>query len=352
MWVLGTKGAVSIVHFNHAPEGDPKTVQVRSRRKEWLQSFAVYVDRKVQLIHSDNKDYQWRFFATPDEVADMVARATRDITYSNFKNATSSAEHGLKTPKLRWSLHDAYSSIWSTLLNAGDGTSVFNKPFSSGYSKGKAGTIDICRDMGHWYASGSDKCDDCGMKRPAGHKGAQGGKPTKAQVAAWWKARGGRNAAKATTQVQSAGEGKKVYSNAAHAKSLDAKPVGGEGSLTCAGSWTHAAKGSLNIEKGVASGECVVCRERIPLTLDSWQIRMHWKSSVVDDVVDQIPAPATIEDLEAERDAAVDNYLDVEERYQREEATVEEVEHAITIVTDAEAALFDAKRDESIKASA
>lgn len=362
MWVLTTKGAVSIVKFNHAPEGDPRTMQVRSRRKEWLQPFAELVGREgIELIHSDDKDYQWRFFATPEEVARAVARAALDISYSNFKNATDSPQHGLKNPKLRHSLHDAYSKIWSTLLSAGDGTSMYNGSWKSTTSYG-AGTIDICARLGHWWKGTAGPCDDCGTPNPnAPAAGPEGLKPSKRQVTAWWKAHGGRSnkpklveeynkrKGHGTSKAVSAGSVSTSTGTAWQHKSPVAQPVGGGTSPSCTGSWLHAAKSSLDVDKGVATGECTVCGQRIPLTLDTWVIRLHDKPVVLgppEAIVDDdygIPEPAkSIEQLEAEKDAAKDNYYDTEDAHGLGQATDDELDEAIRLYCEAEDAYLEA----------
>lgn len=335
MWVLMTKGAVSIVQFNHAPEGDPKTMQVRSRRKEWISAFARYVDRPVKLIHSDDKDYQWRFFATPDECATAVGKAVLDISYSNFKNATSAPGTGLRSVALRNGLHTAYHKIWNTLLDAGDGTSVYN-----GNSKGwtdkqaGAGTIAICARMGHWY-HGGPKCADCGSKQPASCHTTQGAKATKEEVAAWWAAHPEKKRVAASQSTKS------NWDPNAYDKQQSAKQDSGVFATTCNGSGLHAAKGSMGAgsKTGSYTGRCTVCGEREALAIDTWAIMVHDKP-----VVElELPAPSpSLEELEANRDAAKDYYLTVEELNNRGEGTDDDVDDAITAYCEAEDAYLKA----------
>lgn len=370
MWVLMTKGAVSIVQFNHAPEGDPNTMQVRSRRREWLGAFACYMDRNPKLIHSDDKDYQWRFFASPDEVAAAVGRAVLDIRYSNFKNATSDRKFGLRKADLRHQLHDAYSKIWSTLLSAGDGTSLYDGKWGN-----DAGTIGICERLGHWWPAKSEACDDCGEPNPNfPDQGPHGVKPTKTEVEQWWKDNPAKkNRKHHTTASASAYNTHKAASTDmggithTHSKEWDsgqwsalsdksklAAKMGGPSSPTCPGSWLHAAKASLEIEHGVATGICSVCGKRVTLTLDTWSIRMHDKP-VMDQVVDQILPPdnkPSLNDLEANRDAARDYLYDVEDAHAGGEASDDDLEEARDWYNSAETKYLKALGAEATKASA
>lgn len=171
MWLMLTTGALSIVERNPktTPEGDTRTMVVRSRRAEWIDAFREkFCPELGETLHLTGKDYQYRAYADPDKLAIAVARAVLSIDYHNFKSATETAKHGLKDAKLRHSLHSAYSSIWNTLLDAGDGTSVYD--WKSSF-KG----IEVCRRWGHEWKANAKTCTDCKAKNPsfpkAGPKG-------------------------------------------------------------------------------------------------------------------------------------------------------------------------------------
>ena len=130
---------------------------MRARRREWLESFRAYCPEMGRTINSGGKaDYQWRAWATPQDVARAVARAVLAIDYSNFKNATMGQAHGLADPKLRFGLHDAYYQVWDVMLKVGDGTSVYQ--------------LSVCQRLGHWWPKGATRCKDCGARKPAAKK--------------------------------------------------------------------------------------------------------------------------------------------------------------------------------------
>ena len=167
MWIFLTKGMVSIVERNpaHLEPGDDKTLVIRSRRKEWLTAFRGLAPDITPPKHSGgHADYQWRSYGSREAVALGVARAVMDIDYHNFKGATDSPARGLRTAKLRHSLHDAYNKVWSVMLDAGDHTSVYDGKWKHG-STWKPDP-QRCKTMGHWYATSSGKCVDCGEPDP------------------------------------------------------------------------------------------------------------------------------------------------------------------------------------------
>lgn len=345
MWVLLTKGAVSIVQFNHAPEGDPKTMQVRSRRQEWIKAFAAYMEpadgRKIKFIHSDTHDYQWRFFATPEEISAAVGRAVMDISYSNFKNATSAPGTGLRNVKFRNDLHHAYHKVWTTLLDAGDGTSMYDHHVTSAPSG--SGTIDICARLGHWWVQ-SRACQDCKTPRPATWKnGDQLVRPNRAEVAAWWK----KNPGKKNRAAQ--GGSPKYYSTTGTGSvSWSTEPeAGGIIDTTCKGSGLSATKGTLSGNGGVYTGQCGQCGTRVRLSQQTWTIQHHDRpltpAEAIEAAVDSIPAPSpSVDELEAARDASKDNYLDVETAHKAGNATDRDLDDAVTEYCEAEDAYLAA----------
>jgi hypothetical protein len=130
---------------------------VRARRREWLDSFRDdWCPQLGESIHLENKDYQWRAFVTRYDLARAMARLALDLSWSNFKDATARPQHGLPDQKSRVALHDAYNSIWSTLLSAGDGTSFYDLP--------------ICERWGHYDPQHTGRCRDCGIKMPPPRK--------------------------------------------------------------------------------------------------------------------------------------------------------------------------------------
>lgn len=339
MWVLLTQGAVSIVKFNHAPEGDPRTMQVRTRREEWLAGFAKYMDRKPEFIHSTNKDYSWRFFATPEEVSAAVGRAVLDIGYSNFKNATSSTEFGLADSKLRHGLHAAYSTTWSTLLKAGDGTSLYDvkSTYGGAGSNFDAGTIDACARLGHWWKTPvpEAKCADCGTPRSAypRSKASDVVRPSKAQVAAWWKS---HPAVKRPASVKGGKGGTP--------SAVKAKPEGAF-SAQCPGSGLAGISGTEQAEAGGVTSECWVCHGRF--VSDGDFMPVHDRAHVV-----PVPETGDLSTLQAARDAAETHYQEIQSLYDHGSAAEDDLDDALTAYSDADDAYNEALLAEDFKANA
>jgi hypothetical protein len=150
MWLMLPTGALSIVQRRNAPKGDERTLQVRSRRKAWIESFRAYLPEMGPTLHTPVRDYEYRAYAAPEDVARAVARAVLAVDYPNFKSATLTAYHGLADPSARHQLHDAYSDIWAVLWRAGEG-----------HDPGA-----LCARLGHWWPKGATRCRDCGAKRP------------------------------------------------------------------------------------------------------------------------------------------------------------------------------------------
>ena len=164
MWVMLPDGALSIVQRTKVDENDDRTLQVRARRVEWLDSFRVYCPELGENMFADGKaDYSWRAYARPEDVARAMARIVLGLDYTNFKNAAASEQHGLKDPVLRSGLVTAYHKVWDDLLAAGDGTSLYDSKYGSVWPTG----IEACRRWGHWWPEKSRKCKDCGVPNPS-----------------------------------------------------------------------------------------------------------------------------------------------------------------------------------------
>lgn len=213
MWVMTTYGAFSVVARDpkHTPAGDDRTMVIRSRQKIWLTELRKRAMPDLgPAVHYAGADYQYHCAVTPEALALGMARIALDAgSYRNFKSATASPKFGLKSPKLRGQLVSAYHKIWSTLLDAGDGTSLYDHKWGSGKAGGlhladaDDGTIDMCARLGHYFNGTDGKCIDCGTPQPADSTGKQGGKPSKAEVDAWWAERGGRKAPAKSATVKS-----------------------------------------------------------------------------------------------------------------------------------------------------
>jgi hypothetical protein len=131
MWIMLPLGAFSVTERPTRPPGDERNLQVRARRREWLEALReAYCPELGEPVHYENADYQWRCFVTPQQWAETLARIANAIDYSNFKGATLDPRHSPHSPQQRQILHLAYSRCWSALLEAGDGTSCYDSPLA------------------------------------------------------------------------------------------------------------------------------------------------------------------------------------------------------------------------------
>ncbi|HEX3958066.1 MAG TPA: hypothetical protein VHZ03_15740 [Trebonia sp.] len=165
MWVMLPAGSISIVRRSHPDKDDERTLQVRARRSEWLETFRGYCPELGESLFADGKaDYSWRAFARPEDVARAMARIVLAIDYPNFKSAAADPKRGMKNARLRGDLVSAYHKVWDALLAAGDGHSVYDYPAKGGtWATG----IEACRRWGHWWPAGHETCKDCGEPNPA-----------------------------------------------------------------------------------------------------------------------------------------------------------------------------------------
>lgn len=259
MWLMLTTGALSVVQRDPKTmtEGDTRTLVVRARRKEYLDSFrGKYCPQLTESVHIDKCDYQWRGYIAPDDLAVAVARAVLSIDYRNFKAATQSPQHGLPDAGLRNGLHDAYSKCWTALLNAGDGTSAYDW-------KGICTTgIEACYRWGHWWPAGEKDCKDCGEPNPsypeAGPEHAYPERPVKAVKGKVPRKRKARKQASA-----------KAYSQDVL-----------KGSEGCEGSWKEPDADTVAFPTAYngyqETAVCWFCGERVQLTPDGL-LKLHWE---------------------------------------------------------------------------
>lgn len=98
MWICLNDGFVSIV----ADRNDKKQLLVRARRIEHL--LALFPDRKSDIFSAPFSDYQYRLFASRDEVKMAVSTRLDVIDYDNFKNSVMNTD-----------LIHIYHKIWDVI---------------------------------------------------------------------------------------------------------------------------------------------------------------------------------------------------------------------------------------------
>lgn len=104
MWVLTTTGFYSIVK---KPSDPPGKLTIRSRIREDLLKLKPYLPSMEYIVESDDSDYRYRTFASPEDVAEALSKIAVEINYSNFKDRISqdSPHRGF-----------IYSQVWAELL--------------------------------------------------------------------------------------------------------------------------------------------------------------------------------------------------------------------------------------------
>lgn len=113
MWVLTSFGVLmpALRHKRDMTPGDNRVIQVRARRRKDLNILRTeYMgDELGPTVTGGGTDYQFRAFCTREAWATALAKMAMDIDYTSFKDTTES-KYGDKP------LHDAYLSVWGTLL--------------------------------------------------------------------------------------------------------------------------------------------------------------------------------------------------------------------------------------------
>jgi hypothetical protein len=201
MWCFTSFGILmpSVRPAHTVKPGDPRTMQVRARRREYLEHFAAHYvhGRKARVISGQKAsghkmDYPWRLYVTPDELKAAMAQLVDEIVEDKmlkFK-PTTEGHRGLSNKKLASQLHSFYTGSWSDQLKLSDGTSSYDygnwttayyKPVDPATcppvpsrcepkSKANTGGTGLHWYPSNWKAAGLpdySTCYDCGYKRPA-----------------------------------------------------------------------------------------------------------------------------------------------------------------------------------------
>jgi hypothetical protein len=164
-------------------DGDKRTLQVRTRRAEYLDAFREqYCPDLGENEHHPSQDYQWKAPVTPEALAGAVARMVMDTDTGKFKPLTEGPK-GLKDKKLAKDLHAMYTGLWSSQLRYGDGTSSYDHSWfknqkTGTYSQGYYGSgptltgVEACKRWGHLFEKSDEAhtitatCIDCHVPNP------------------------------------------------------------------------------------------------------------------------------------------------------------------------------------------
>lgn len=107
MWIISETGFVSIVR---AVE-DPTLLAVRGRVRDDVARFgSLYMGVVPAVQHDERRDYPYRLFAKPKEIAKAMERAVRLVSYSDFKNRVAQVSRQESGPR-----SNVYAVIWRAL---------------------------------------------------------------------------------------------------------------------------------------------------------------------------------------------------------------------------------------------
>jgi hypothetical protein len=107
MWVFTQDGFVSVVDNGHVEN----RLCVRARDRASLEPLADLYD--LTIIESANDaDYEWRLYATRDELANWLVLNVETLDYPNFKNRVKETR-GDKFAK-------ACAAVWQDMLDVSD----------------------------------------------------------------------------------------------------------------------------------------------------------------------------------------------------------------------------------------
>jgi hypothetical protein len=112
MWMFAAFGVLmpAARPAKYTPKGDPRTMQIRSRRAQDLDILrALHMQGTLgRTIHTPDKDYEYRAYCKPEDFAWAVFDMILKIDYTKFKPETDNfadEEH-----------HSFLMSVWSTYL--------------------------------------------------------------------------------------------------------------------------------------------------------------------------------------------------------------------------------------------
>lgn len=104
MWIMLPEGFVSVAESPN----DPNLLMVRSRHRRILQIVkgGVGRNRASGIIHTPERDYQYRIFVRKEYFSAWVAHRVKEINYPKFKPQSITAD-----------LRDLYLDLWHVIFN-------------------------------------------------------------------------------------------------------------------------------------------------------------------------------------------------------------------------------------------
>jgi hypothetical protein len=106
MWLMTKHG------FYYIVQKKPNEFHIRARVRKDLENLAERVPLSGATIHSSKEaDYTFRIIAGEKDVLKVMQFLADTLDYSNFKNTVA------HTPDQQ-AKHDAYASVWHTMMDA------------------------------------------------------------------------------------------------------------------------------------------------------------------------------------------------------------------------------------------
>lgn len=106
MWVFSQDGFVSVVDN----KVKPGYLAVRARDRQSLIVIAEMTNSEIEF--TPMRDYQYRVYATPEQVKEFMTAQIEMIDYGNFKDRL--------TDSRGWEFHHAASQVWSVMNEIAD----------------------------------------------------------------------------------------------------------------------------------------------------------------------------------------------------------------------------------------
>ena len=110
MWIMTSWGVLmpSLRPADTLPEGDPATMQIRTRRRVELERVCEFYPeiglKSADIIFMSHTDYEYRLHCTPTQLAMLMMSVSLDIDYTKFKPSTEVFGEG--------KLHQFYNRVW------------------------------------------------------------------------------------------------------------------------------------------------------------------------------------------------------------------------------------------------
>jgi hypothetical protein len=136
LWIMTPFGVLypAIRPPELVPEGDPRTMQVRSRRAEYIEAFRRWCPELGDAEHHPGHDYPHKAAVSPEHLATAVAAMVLATDSETFKPLSESSPFALEDDALAAALHRCYNSMWSSQLSyLSDGTSSYDPSSPAGW---------------------------------------------------------------------------------------------------------------------------------------------------------------------------------------------------------------------------